>query len=58
MRELNQNEIKQVDGGCAEHCWGEASMEGFIGAVSSGARFGSLGAAMGAIGYAMKIAWT
>ncbi|OKY25960.1 hypothetical protein BI291_02975 [Thalassotalea sp. PP2-459] len=57
MRELNVNEIEQVDGGCAKYCWGEATMEGFVGAVSSGARFGLGGAALGAAAYALKIMW-
>jgi hypothetical protein len=58
MRELNVNEIKQVDGGCAKNCWGDASIAGFIGAVSSGARFGFAGAVAGGVAYAMKIAWS
>jgi len=58
MRELNVNEIQEVNGGCAEYCWGEASTEEFIAAVSSGARFGAAGAVAAALAYGFKIAWT
>ncbi|WP_440055280.1 Blp family class II bacteriocin [Pseudoalteromonas sp. T1lg65] len=59
MREINVNEIEAVNGGCAEHCWGNQSLEdtvgGAIGGAIAGARGGLGGAILGAIGGAVAV---
>lgn len=53
MKTLTMNEVGQVSGGCAEHCWGDFSFAGFAASVAAGglggARGGLGGFALGAI---------
>jgi len=54
MREVNIADATNVYGGCAEHCWGDQSVEDFVGGAIGGAIAGSRGGLggmlLGAIG--------
>jgi len=60
MNEITQHELTMVSGGCAEHCWGDFSLGGFLASIGAGAiggmRSGLGGAALGGfaggLGYA------
>ncbi|WP_105200307.1 hypothetical protein [Pseudoalteromonas sp. T1lg10] len=57
MRELNVNEIEEVNGGCAEHCWGDFSSEDFSSAISAGSLLGARGALVAGAVYLAAVAW-
>lgn len=62
MQILLETEVNQVNGGCADHCWGDASWSGAAGAAVGGALANArggvggmlLGAAGGAAGYLLS----
>jgi len=57
MRELKVNEIKEVNGGCEEHCWGDYSNEGLSSAISAGSVLNpAAGIAFGAA-YLVGVMW-
>ncbi|MGQ8366864.1 hypothetical protein [Glaciecola sp. 1036] len=66
MQVLDQASIQQVNGGCAELCWGDFDAGEMAAQVAGGAIAGSLagpaGAAAGAVGaaaaYIFDVLWT
>lgn len=60
IKQLNCLEFEVISGGCAEHCWGDFSLEGFLASAAAGALGGAaggwagaaLGAMSGGLGYA------
>lgn len=48
MNELKQHELTMVSGGCAEHCWGDFSLGGFLASIGAGA-VGGLSSGLGGI---------
>ena len=57
VRELNVNEVKEVNGGCFDYCWGDYSSAGLSGAMSLGSTLNpASGLAAGAI-YLIGVMW-
>jgi hypothetical protein len=57
MRELNVNEVEQVNGGCEEHCWNDFSTEDLSSAVSAGGLISpAAGVITGGI-YLLSVMW-
>ncbi|GGW83297.1 Blp family class II bacteriocin [Alteromonas halophila] len=66
MRDLQLNELINVNGGCAEHCWGDFEAGDLaavtIGGIVAGSAGGPAGAAAGgagaALAYLLGVVWT
>ena len=57
MRELSVNEFQEVNGGCAEHCWGDFSSKDLSSAMSAGGMLGVKGALVAGAIYIAAVAW-
>lgn len=57
MRELNVNEIEQVNGGCEEHCWGDFSTEDLSSAVNAGGLYSPVGGLITGGIYLLSVMW-
>lgn len=66
MQRLNTLEVEQVNGGCAEYCWGDFDIGSFGASVIGGAVAGSFAGPVGALGgaagaattYILEVMWT